>query len=391
MNAILAVLLAAFAPAASAAAGPRIDDTGLTDPRVGVRSAETLSLEGRREDGAVVFPLSSSGGGAGEPGAVTGRVLLPGRDGALSPARLARVSLDGRSWTDVDAQGRFRLAASGAGPWKVRVSLDNRWCEYRDPQDDAYQWESAPLSRGDAGDLFPAPGSEHAKLALLHRTCLQAIDYLAANASLDWWKTPLPVTWPAEGSYYVGWTLHVGDAQAWDVVLHELGHAVMYGGAMDAHGEGGEHFIDRCYSDALAWSEGWASFFAASAALSPDDPDARFQYMVPRRAPIRVENVPGDVCQGTGSEWRVFAGLWDLHDTHVDGLDRAAIGFPAIWKAVTSGRTGSVLDAWRLISARVDPLARAAGEDALRQNTLLPAAAPADPAVSLRAPLFDGR
>jgi hypothetical protein len=173
-------------------------------------------------------------------------------------------------------------------------------------------------------------------------------------------------------------------------VTHELGHAVM-DGAMTAHTSGGSHKIDECYSEGLAWSEGWASFFAAAVNLSPDDADAKFEFMVPRRAPIRVEIVPGDVCKGTASEWRVFAGLWDLYDRHEDGLDRVALGFGPIWKGVTSGTTSSVLDAYRLIATPLDPATRRLTDEAMIENTLLsarptiPPFMPASPAVS-----FDG-
>ena len=144
-------------------------------------------------------------------------------------------------------------------------------------------------------------------------------------------------------------------------------------GAMVTHTSGGSHKIDECYSEGLAWSEGWASFFAAAVHLSPDDADAKFEFMVPRRAPIRVENVPDDVCKGSASEWRVFSGLWDLYDRHEDGLDHIALGFGPIWKGVTSGESSSVLDGYRLIAAGLDPATRLLADDAMIQNTLLPA------------------
>jgi hypothetical protein len=173
---------------------------------------------------------------------------------------------------------------------------------------------------------------------------------------------------------------------------NELGHAVM-DGAMDAHTSGGSHKIDECYSAGLAWSEGWASFFSAAVNLSPDDADAKFEFMVPRRAPIRIENVPADVCKGPTSEWRVFAGLWDLYDRHDDGGDRVALGFAPIWKGVTGGTTSSVVDAWNLIAKDLGPVTRRDGEDAMIWNTLLPARpAPAIPALLSRVPAadFDG-
>ena len=77
--------------------------------------------------------------------------------------------------------------------------------------------------------------------------------------------------------------------------------------------------------------------------------------MVPRRKPIRVENVPADVCNGHTNEWRVGAAMWDMYDTHVDGTDEVAISFGSIWGALvrtgTPGRMADVRDAFRRVAA----------------------------------------
>ena len=388
-----ASLLALLAATASAA---RIDDSDFSRPAASGKSAAALALEGRHERSAIVFPLETlaPGGPAFNSALVTGRLVLLDRAGIAKPARLASVRLAiSNAWTPVGDDGRFSLTAPSAGTFQIRVSLDGPRWNFRSDAGDAYEWESGPVSAGaDAGTLSPAAGTENAKLGVLHLTYLEAIDFLAREATLDWWKKPLTVVWPGGADYFTPgeWTLHLTDPAAWDVVLHELGHAVM-DGAMDARTSGGEHKIDGCYSEGLAWSEGWASFFAAAVRLSPDDPDAKFEFMVPRRAPIRVENVPDDVCRGTASEWRVFAGLWDLYNRHDDGLDHVSLGFGPIWKGVTGGTTSSVLDAWATIAAGLDAATRRAGEDALIQNTLLPAR-PA-PVIKLESPelYFSGR
>lgn len=397
--ALLPLLLAAPARAA------RVDDSDFSRPALSAQSARGLAREGRRERGVRVFPLESSGARvrAGSAGTVSGRVLLLDRAGIAQPARLAKVRLsDGGDWIPVADDGTFSLPVSGAGPVRVRVSLDGPRWNFRSDSGEAYEWESAPVAAGsDAGALSPAPGSENAKLGVLQLTYLRALDLLTREASVAWWKNPLTVVWPGGSDYYEpgAWTLHLTDPTAWDVVTHEFGHFVM-DGAMDARTSGGSHKIDECYSEGLAWSEGWASFFAAAVHLSPDDADAKFEFMVPRRAPIRIENVPADVCKGPSSEWRVFAGLWDLYDRHDDGGDRIALGFGPIWKGVTSGTTSSVVDAWNLIAAGLPPADKRAGEDAMIWNTLLPtrglAAAPPTPALPPSIPRspsvsFDGR
>jgi hypothetical protein len=373
-TALAAVLLAL---ASGAAARERIDDSDFSRPRLSAKSAAALPNEGRQAPGALVFSMSASASPATAAfGTIAGRVLLAGRDGALKPARLARVRLAGASgaWTAVGPDGGFVLSGARADASnKISVSLDNARWAFRSDRGQAYEWEAGPFAGGaDVGALTPAPGTENAKLGILHLTYLDALDFLAREATEDWWKAPLTVVWPGGADYFEpgAWTLHLTDPLAWDVVLHELGHAVM-DGAMDARAAGGSHKIDECYSAGLAWSEGWATFFAGAVRLSPDDPDAKFEFLVPRRAPIRLENVPADVCRGPDNEWRVAAGLWDLYDRHPDAGDAVSLPFKTLWAGVTGGVTGSVGDAWALTAKSLDPRALRAGEDAMIANSLM--------------------
>lgn len=375
MRAALAAVLLALA--SGAAARERIDDSDFSRPELSAKSAVGLATEGRATADSVVFALSANAAPApAAPGTITGRVLLADRAGALKPARLAKVRLAGTSaWVAVGPDGSF--VVTGAG--KISVKLDNPRWTFRAKGGKSYEWEAGPFAAGtDAGALSPVAGTENAKLGVLHLTYLDALDFLAREATTDWWKKSLSVTWPSDGDYFNpgSWSLHLTDALAWDVVLHELGHAVM-DGAMDARAAGGAHKIDECYSAGLAWSEGWATFFAGAVALSPDDADAKFEFLVPRRAPIRLENVPADVCRGPSNEWRVAAGLWDLTDRRADAGDAISLPFRTLWNGFTGGVTGSVGDAWALAAKNLDPLDRRAGEDTLISNSLLPARAPA--------------
>jgi hypothetical protein len=259
----------------------------------------------------------------------------------------------------------------------VRFTLDNaRWTFENPSGRGGYAWESAPFAAAPAGvelgPLAPEAGSENAKVGLIHLTYLEALDAVArAGVGLDWWKKTLDINWPDDGDYFSPWgfSLHLTQAEAWDVILHELGHSVMHQ-TMNARSEGGSHKIDECYSPALAWSEGWASFFAASVRLDAGDADARFEYMVPRRAPIRIENVPEDVCRGQSNEWRVTAALWDLYDLHADGADRSELPLARLWKAWAGGSMGSLSEYFALLAPRLSPAEREAAEAALRQNTI---------------------
>jgi hypothetical protein len=397
---IIAAILLLAAPLSA----QTINDSDLGGKGFSILSERRVESEGRREPGAIVFQLKSSASPkASAEKAVTGVLELVDLAGAAHAGRLAQVKLLGTgasdAWIQTTDDGRFSIPLPDglSGTYRLRVSLDNRYWAYHNPNSDSgYEWETKdfPLSAGagtDLGSVRPAAGAENAKLAVLHLLYLEALDFLRTNADVDWWTTPLAINWPSNGDFYTpgGWSLDLTDPTHWDVVTHELGHAVQ-AGMMNIRSAGGEHKIDQCYSPELAWSEGWASFFAIAVHAKLDDADAKFQYMVPRRAPIRVENVPADVCQGEASEWRVTAGLWDLIDTHDDGLDHFSMPFNALWKSLRGQSMGSMTEAWALIKTQIPAGQQRAAEDALIQNTLLPARAPLTVSLPKMAPSFDG-
>jgi hypothetical protein len=164
---------------------------------------------------------------------------------------------------------------------------------------------------------------------------------------LGFWNSPLEFVWPESGDYYSFGAVHITRGDHWDVVGHEMGHGIYDLGNLGAFG-GGQHKIDECYSEALALSEGWASYFSGWISVDLADPDAKFETMVPRRAPIQFENVPSDVCNGPTNEWRVTSFLWDLVDTHQDG-ESANESFARLWRAMQSSRASSIRAAASLI------------------------------------------
>jgi hypothetical protein len=128
-----------------------------------------------------------------------------------------------------------------------------------------------------------------------------------------------------------------------------MGHAI-YDQALIGHFGGGSHKIDECYSSAMALSEGWASFFAGWTHVDLKDTDAKFEYLVPRRAPIRFENVPSDVCGKSTNEWRVTSFFWDLIDVNADG-EISQVAAKKLWDDTLTARAPSVKAmAERLIS-----------------------------------------
>lgn len=152
---------------------------------------------------------------------------------------------------------------------------------------------------------------------------------LAQAVGLNFWNQKVNFVWPDEADYYSWGTVHISRGDHWDVVGHELGHAIYDLGNLGAFG-GGQHKIDECYSEALALSEGWASFFSAWLRVNPNDADAKFEFIVPRRAPIRFETIPADVCAGSSNEWRVTGFFWDLYDQNQDQED-VAENFAKLW------------------------------------------------------------
>ncbi len=163
---------------------------------------------------------------------------------------------------------------------------------------------------------------------------------LGESVDLSFWRNSISFEFPADADYYNWGTVHITRGDHWDVVGHELGHAIYDQANIGAFG-GGQHYIDRCYSGALALSEGWASYFSSWLSVGLGDADAKFEYMVPRRAPIRIENVPEDVCVGPGSEWRVNAFFWDFIDLNDDG-EQSAETFARVWHALLNSNSRDV-------------------------------------------------
>ncbi len=174
---------------------------------------------------------------------------------------------------------------------------------------------------------------------------------LQEAVGLQFWKSSLIFNWPVSADYYGG-TVNISRGDHWDVVGHEMGHGIYDLANLGAWG-GGAHKIDQCYSEGLALSEGWASFFSAWLRVSLNDADAKFEYLVPRRAPIRFETIPADVCKGQTNEWRVIGFFWDLIDLNADG-ESIQEPFSKIWSLMLNGASPSVADvARRLIEGGI--------------------------------------
>ncbi|PIP88633.1 MAG: hypothetical protein COW01_13930 [Bdellovibrionales bacterium CG12_big_fil_rev_8_21_14_0_65_38_15] len=178
------------------------------------------------------------------------------------------------------------------------------------------------------------------ELAGVWNTAKTAEEKMTDAGIISLWKRNVSIIFPANGDYYSGDRVRVTKGYQWDVVGHELGHAIYDQAKMGSFG-GGSHRIDECYSEALALSEGWASYFSAWLKIDRTDADAKFEYMVPRRAPLRIETIPADVCQGPKNEWRVTGFLWDVLDLNDDD-EQVDQTFAAIWLATAEKRSRNI-------------------------------------------------
>lgn len=94
---------------------------------------------------------------------------------------------------------------------------------------------------------------------------------------------------------------------------------------------------------------------------------------MPRRAPVRIENTPADVCAGNRNEWRVASVLWDVYDTHGDGADQLSLSLKEIFLSFAQANKpaiGSALDAYQLLRERLPVAARPALKALFLQNTM---------------------
>mgnify|MGYP001069027679 CR=1 FL=1 len=172
---------------------------------------------------------------------------------------------------------------------------------------------------------YDSTGGEYFKIRNIAYTLSEKLKEIDRDSFIN---GKIKIKFPAGGDYYNG-TVNVTKGYQWDVVGHEIGHAI-YSHARIGRSGGGSHRIDECYSKELALSEGWASFFSAWVSVDLNDPMAKFEYMVPRRAPLEIEHVPSDVCTGPTNEWRVYSFLWDLIDLNNDN-EHLSISFKELW------------------------------------------------------------
>ncbi len=361
------------------------DDTDLGGVRLGAFSATANRLKSEalaQTPDTLLFAartgkVSRQLGALSGPVKVTGRFMVPALAGGMIPGANATVKLlsEGREVASalVAKDGSFVLSAAAGGSGELRFEFANRYWKLS-----RYAWQGPKIETlsgsVDAGTTELDAGKANGQAAFIHEIYNRALaKFEKEGIALDWWNRTLETVWPANGNFYSWGTVNLSNAEWWDVNGHEIGHALHDLGINGRMG-GGQHKIDECYTTNLAWSEGFASFFSAAISIGRDDTDAKFQYMVPRRAPLRFENMPDDVCGGPTNEWWTTAALWDLYDLNNEKDDQVSLEFKQIWRALAKDNgkkaVGSMVDAYALIKEQVDADQHAALRRVMAYNTM---------------------
>ena len=168
----------------------------------------------------------------------------------------------------------------------------------------------------------------------IYQAVRRSAEFLAKNAvSLTGDAGKYTVVWTDvnDTTYSSGMTTYISRNHAYqhDVIIHETGHILMNAYSKIPQGSGGRHRIDGSYSRELAWTEGWATFYAACVILAGDEADASLPYFA---GGVSIETVPANFAEGDTNEMRVAAALWDLYDRNADGPDNASMKFADIFQ-----------------------------------------------------------
>ncbi len=140
----------------------------------------------------------------------------------------------------------------------------------------------------------------------------------------------------SSGNYVTSDTDHFDDT----IVLHEYGHFIEDKYAK-TNSPGGFHDADSIVDPRLAWSEGWATFFALSVQKSSryiDTSGINFMYLIdhdlePHPSTASPRDIPQRAGEGNFREFSIVRALWDIVDPYT---------FDSVTVASTDGGGDSV-------------------------------------------------
>lgn len=271
------------------------------------------------------------------------------------------------------------------------VTANNRWRVQDTPTSGSRYLLSygatAPFSIADnttyaAGTVYPPSSSWHRPFRA----------YDAVNAFWLWRYPPdggacwdrfdaacriIRVNWTStstDGTYY-SFTdkqvhLAAADPDAGHTVVHEAAHAVMFDMYEDAAvpGAGGAHAIKSCYTEGLAWTEGWAEWVPASVYNDP-------YYRWPDGFFLNLETPTWGSdgwCDGDRSEGRVAGAMIDVSDAATDEpWDTWGEGDPGPWWETTVNHYSPTFrDFWSDRAAQGYSVADGGPRGSLYQSTI---------------------
>ncbi len=246
---------------------------------------------------------------------------------------------EGKFITNAGGSASIRTGCAAGGSFELKARLSNRYFSIQNNSDGRTFELKAQVPCQGRVRMGWDQATDAGQVLGIWQVAESARRKINSELGLGFWSRAVAFVFPADGDYYYLGKVHVTRGDHWDVVGHELGHAIYDIGSIGSS-EGGQHKIDECYSPTLAFSEGWASFFSAWVGVELTDTDAKFEYMVPRRAPLRFESIPADVCAGQSNEWRVTGFLWDLIDLSRDG-EAVESPFSVFWGSLLGSRVRS--------------------------------------------------
>lgn len=204
-------------------------------------------------------------------------------------------------------------------------------------------WPGGPLNVGNILFTEAASGPWNILDALR-----QGADFVRARGATAPKATVRWASKNSDGGYYEPGTNRItlrGDDVAADefddsVILHEYGHLVADKLSVDKN-PGLRHYYDQASNRALAWSEGWASFFSCAVRNDPFMVDSYFSQEMGFIADL--ENFSDiftfDYRRGDDVEICVAASLWDIFDSTNEYRDTLSDGPDNIWRVFRKGFT----------------------------------------------------
>jgi hypothetical protein len=256
----------------------------------------------------------------------------------------------------------IQVVPDGAGTYYLRCITTNpsRNLRVTDLSGNMYAFRSVnmPMGTDAAVDLY-AQG-QNAEPFNIFDAATDAFLY-AKDLTSGWFTAPLTLIWE-DGSIYgtnydsthntVYVLGHAADDDGWDdvVLLHDIGHFISDEYSRD-DSLGGEHFINLSNDKRLAWTEGWATYFALQVMAWRDQGSSDYipGYYIDTTGgngagnilimyEVETPNIPGfpSVLGGDSSEVTVSAVLWDITDNPVSDDDSVSADTETVWDVVTN-------------------------------------------------------